>query len=61
MFSVCYHPEILLPWQRDATIVKYQQQYGRLLNTQKKGLKVCLWWKVHLAYPASLQALHLNT
>ena len=27
----------------------------------KKGLKACLQWKVHLAYPASLQALHSNT
>ena len=26
-----------------------------------KGLKVCLQWKVHLAYPASLQTLHSNT
>ena len=26
-----------------------------------KGLKVCLQWKVHLAYPASLRALHSNT
>ena len=26
-----------------------------------KGLNACLWWKVHLAYPASLQALHSNT
>ena len=25
-----------------------------------KGLKACLWWKVHLASPASLQALHSN-
>ena len=24
----------------------------------KKGLKACLHWKVHLTYPASLQALH---
>jgi len=41
-------------------MVKYQQQYGCLLNTQKKGLKVCLQWKVHLAYPASLKALNLK-
>ena len=27
----------------------------------KKGLKACLQWKVHLAYPASLQELHSNT
>ena len=26
----------------------------------KKGLKACLLWKVYLAYPASLQALHSN-
>ena len=26
----------------------------------KKGLKACLHWKVYLAYPASLQALHSN-
>ena len=28
---------------------------------KKKGLKACLLWKVHLAYPASLQARHSNT
>ena len=27
----------------------------------KEGLKACLHWKVYLAYPASLQALHSNT
>ena len=27
----------------------------------KKGLKACLHWKVHLTYPASLQALHSYT
>ena len=26
-----------------------------------EGLKACLQWKVHLAYPASLQALHSYT
>ena len=26
-----------------------------------KGLKACLQWKVHLAYPASLQTFHSNT
>ena len=26
-----------------------------------KGLKVCLQWKVHFAYLASLQALYSNT
>ena len=31
-----------------------------LFLKKKKGLKACLWWKVHLAYPASLRALHLN-
>ena len=25
------------------------------------GFEACLSWKVHLAYPASLQALHSNT
>ena len=25
-----------------------------------KGLKACLWWKVHFAYPASLEAIHSN-
>ena len=24
-------------------------------------IKACLWWKVHLAYPASLLAPHSNT
>ena len=24
-------------------------------------MKVCSYWKVHLAYPASLQSLHSNT
>ena len=26
---------------------------GSKLLRLKKGLRVCLWWKVHLAYPAS--------
>ena len=29
-------------------------------NTEYNRLKVFLRWKVRLAYPASLQALHLN-
>ena len=29
-------------------------------NTEYNRLKVFLGWKVRLAYPASLQALHLN-
>ena len=33
---------------------------GSKLLRLKKGLKVCLEWKVHLAYPASLQALNSN-
>ena len=33
-----------------------------LLKKKKiKVLKGCLWWKVHLAYAATLQALHSNT
>ena len=34
------------------------------VTIKEKVLKVCLqalWWRVHLAYPASLQALHSNT
>jgi len=31
------------------------------IDKDLKGLNACLWWKVHLAYPASLQALHSNT
>ena len=30
------------------------------LRKRKKRLKVCLKWKMQLAYPASLQALPLN-
>ena len=33
----------------------------RISLKRLKGLKACLWWKVHLAYPASLQAVHSNT
>ena len=36
------------------------QQVTRSLK-RFNSLKACLWWKVHLAYPASLQALHSNT
>ena len=32
-----------------------------LARKRFKGLKACLWWKVHFAYPASLQAIHSNT
>ena len=35
--------------------------YLSILSKESKGLKVCLQWKVHLAYPASLQALQSNT
>ena len=31
------------------------------LNKREKCLKACLWWKVHLAYEASLQAHHSDT
>ena len=30
------------------------------LRKRKQRLKVCLKWKMYLAYPASLQALPLN-
>ena len=29
-------------------------------NEDRKRFKVCLQWKVNLAYPASFQALHAN-
>ena len=32
----------------------------RKLNKLTALLKVCLQWKVHLAYPASLHALYAN-
>ena len=28
---------------------------------KKKGLMACLKWKVHLAHPVTLRALHSNT
>lgn len=28
---------------------------------EKKGLMACLKWKVHLAHPVTLRALHSNT
>lgn len=31
-----------------------------LLKKENKGLKGCLWWKVHLAYAATLQTPHSN-
>lgn len=34
---------------------------GKVIKTVIKGLKVFLQWKVHVAYAASLQALHSNT
>jgi len=34
---------------------------GKVIKTVIKGLKACLQWKVHVAYAASLQALHSNT
>ena len=33
----------------------------RQMLLSNKGLKGCLWLKVHLAYAATLQALHSNT
>ena len=35
--------------------------YSPIQPVLKKGIKACLQWKVHLAYPASLQALHSNS
>ena len=35
--------------------------YLSILSRKSKGLKVCLQWKVHLAYPARLQALQSDT
>ena len=32
----------------------------RSKNEDRKRFKVCLKWKVNLAYPASFQALHSN-
>lgn len=34
---------------------------GKVIKTVIKGLKAFLQWKVHVAYAASLQALHSNT
>ena len=30
-------------------------------KVKKKGLMACLKWKVHLAHPVTLRALHSNT
>ena len=40
----------------NGTVFQTLPKRGKLLAL----LKVCLEWKVHLAYPASLQALHSN-
>ena len=47
----------LTPFGAAHTDMAYIREY----ITAKKGLKACLQWKVHLAYPASLQVLHSNT
>ena len=36
----------------------FLSETGAHLHYTNNKLKLCLWWKVHLAYPASLQALH---
>ena len=46
--------------RRASSLTLVTSSSGKVLK-RKKGLKAFLQWKVHLAYPASLQALHSNT
>ena len=42
-------------------LVMSEKPITDLTDSRLKGFKACLEWKVQLAYPASLQALHSNS
>ena len=60
-YSFIFHSLSISQMKRDFLQVKTFCKQWLCKRFLKNGLKACLLWKVHLAYPAGLQALHSNT